>query len=531
MKPRSRQPNVLIGSWLAQAFAWTGVAAVGFAGCALARSGGLDQNCTADTQCDDGTPCTQDGCSPDGFCQYQPVDATASLVQEPFDCQDLRCVDGYEQVVANDEDKPTNPCVDAACDNGELSQTTKPDGTVCDMGQGTGSCQGGECVVECGDDPTVCDDENPCTVDSCDQATKLCVHEDLDNEPTANQVTGDCSLEICQGGQLQQVADDNDLPDDGNPCTEDLCNGGAPEHPPLPVDTPCGNDAVCDDAGNCVGCNDPTDCDGQDTDCRWRTCENEICGVAYAPPTTVVQTLGPCQELRCDGLGNTETVNLTNGTPCDDNTYCNGADTCIGGNCSHAGDPCPGPDNDTDCSESCDEGNGNCLGHDLAGSPCSLGKGSCDGAGFCIECGVDPPPTGDPNNCPSVCTGGCTMLGICTINCLTKQQCKDDNITCPPGYACHLNCSGSDQGCQGTALHCPADFPCAVTCLNGIQSCKDADIHCSSNGTCTITCGGGQNCQNTNVYCGSDACTAACASFGDPPTLQNCQGACLCTAC
>ncbi|MBW2457440.1 MAG: hypothetical protein JRI68_23235 [Deltaproteobacteria bacterium] len=511
--------------------ALTGALAAAFAGCALARSGGLEQNCTADTECADETPCTEDGCSPDGFCQFLPVDAYASLVQVPFDCKELRCEQGQEVVVPVD-DKPTNPCVDAVCTDGELSTTDLPDGEECSMGEGTGSCQGGECVVQCGDDPAVCDDGNPCTLDNCDQATKVCVHEDLGNEPMENQILGDCLLELCQAGQPQQVADDTDLPVDGKPCTDDLCNGGVVDNPPLPVGTPCGNQAFCDEAGNCVGCNEPSDCDGEDTACRWRTCENQICGVDYAPPGTVVQAAGPCQQQQCDGQGNIETANLLNGTSCDDSAYCNGADTCIGGNCSHAGDPCPGADNDGDCSESCDEGGDHCLADDAPGSPCASSAGACDGIGNCIQCGVDPPPTGSVSNCPPVCTGGCTAPGICHINCLAKQECKNTTVNCPPGYACHLNCAGSTQGCEGIALHCPMDFPCAIDC-SGIedQACKNADFYCSSNGTCGIACGAGQMCQGTSLHCGGDACTATCASNGDDPSMVSCQSSCLCTPC
>ncbi len=476
----------------------------------------------------------EDSCSADGLCDQVPVDATASLVQVPFDCQLLRCSDGREVVVPDDSDVPTNPCVDASCSGGELSETVKPDGTLCELGQGTGSCQGGECVVECGDDPTVCDDDNPCTVDSCNVAAKVCEHEKLDNEPTPNQVDGDCLLQLCSAGQLQQVADDNDLPVDGNPCTDDLCNMGVPNNPPVVADTPCGNDAFCDGNGNCIGCDQPSDCDGQDTVCRWRTCENQVCGVAYAPQGTVVQPLGPCQQQQCDGQGNEETATVPNGTGCDDGTYCNGTDTCLGGNCSnHAGNPCSGPDNDADCAESCDEGGGNCSAADPQGSPCNSGAGLCDNAGNCVVCFDDPLPTGDPNNCPTnPCTGGCSQDGICTIDCTGTQACKSITINCPVGFDCLVDCSASDQGCQDLILNCPADFTCAIDCSgNGNQSCQNAHFHCSQTGMCGLDCSGGQMCQGTWLHCGADACTAVCTGNGDTPSLDSCQSSCSCSSC
>ena len=56
--------------------------------------------------------------------------------------------------------------------------------------------------------------------------------------------------------------------------------------------------------------------------------------------------------------------------------YCNGTDTCNLGTCSaHSGDPCTGPDNDIDCSESCNESSNDCTADDQDTSAC-LG-GSC----------------------------------------------------------------------------------------------------------------------------------------------------------
>src|SRR6185436_15384893 len=59
----------------------------------------------------------------------------------------------------------------------------------------------------------------------------------------------------------------------------------------------------------------------------------------------------------CDHANNT--------LPCNDGAFCNGTDTCSGGTCSsHGGNPCPGPDGDSDCSESCNEAADNCTAND-----------------------------------------------------------------------------------------------------------------------------------------------------------------------
>jgi hypothetical protein len=82
---------------------------------------------------------------------------------------------------------------------------------------------------------------------------------------------------------------------------------------------------------------------------------------AVAPQLEVTYTLtdGNCDD---DDVCTTDTCTAggcgysNNNLPCDDELFCNGADTCADGSCSlHAGDPCSGADGDTDCAETCDE--------------------------------------------------------------------------------------------------------------------------------------------------------------------------------
>lgn len=67
------------------------------------------------------------------------------------------------------------------------------------------------------------------------------------------QTAGDCQVFVCDGnGDDRSEPDDTDLPDDGNPCTDNVCTNGAPSHPPLPTGTGCGGGSTCDGAGNCA---------------------------------------------------------------------------------------------------------------------------------------------------------------------------------------------------------------------------------------------------------------------------------------
>ena len=53
---------------------------------------------------------------------------------------------------------------------------------------------------------------------------------------------------------------------------------------------------------------------------------------------------------------------------CDDGLFRNGTNTCSGGTCKHTGDPCPGPDIDFNCSESCNAIADNCTEDDPNGT-------------------------------------------------------------------------------------------------------------------------------------------------------------------
>ena len=73
----------------------------------------------------------------------------------------------------------------------------------------------------------------------------------------AAQNAGDCATRVCDGnGGVTTVADNGDVIDDGNQCTDDVCNGGVPAHPFKPAGTACSQNggAVCDGAGACVAC-------------------------------------------------------------------------------------------------------------------------------------------------------------------------------------------------------------------------------------------------------------------------------------
>ncbi len=87
---------------------------------------------------------------------------------------------------------------------------------------------------------------------------------------------------------------------------------------------------------------------------------------------------------------------VADATACDDGVFCNGADQCSAGLCTvHPGNPCPGPDGDGNCSESCNEATDSCTAPDPDGSGCNDGDsctvtdvctaGACGGTPTCVD--------------------------------------------------------------------------------------------------------------------------------------------------
>jgi hypothetical protein len=487
--------------WRARAWGPAGLfLGIAFAGCTLPRSGGMRRTCTVELECLDQSPCTAESCGADGLCVIEPLDG-------PID---------------------KGACVDARCARGLLEEAPVPDGTECTEGQGDGVCVSGVCVIECAADPTVCNDGNVCTHDSCDPASGTCVREVVDGAAPSGDPSGDCLLDLCVAGVLQpDVVDDSDVPDDMNPCTGDVCENGVEAHPYL--EGPCGPDPLHCEDGVCVGCTSADEC-GTSTACVTHGCNDGHCSLTYAPEGTVDRSRSapPCEEWRCDGSGSSDLVDAADGTACDDGAFCNGQDECLGGSCSwHGGDPCASNigDGDADCSESCRESTDACTADDPALSPCS--NGACDGMGACVSCGVDAPPTGQ--GCPSVCNGGCNG-GLCTIECIGSNACKGKTRSCPSSFDCLVVCSGS-QACRDLVVSCPpTDHSCSVNCTAvSSQLCRSLDLECSSDGSCQLACGSSDQCSSAVVDCGDDACAATCASSTEP-TLQ-CGSSCGCSPC
>jgi hypothetical protein len=147
-------------------------------------------------------------------------------------------------------------------------------------------------------------------------------------------------------------------PGDGNPCTDDICDGaGTCIHP--------ANAAPCDDGTACTigdACQDGTCVPGVLLDCD----DSNV-----------------CTDDRCDpGAG---CVNTNNSASCDDGDACTTGDVCSGGACA-AGQPIDCLDANVCTTDSCDPLIG-CVHTDNSGpcddgNPCTVDD-QCDG-GVCV---------------------------------------------------------------------------------------------------------------------------------------------------
>ncbi|MFO0761499.1 MAG: hypothetical protein U0359_33780 [Byssovorax sp.] len=120
----------------------------------------------------------------------------------------------------------------------------------------------------------------------------------------AAQQAGDCKKNVCNGaGAVAVAADDSDVQDDGNDCTDDLCNGGSPSHPAKAAGADCAQGGtVCNGAGSCGACvpGDSQYCCGVKTS----FCCNNPAAQAPKPPSGPPNVLCCCGgSIDCDASG------------------------------------------------------------------------------------------------------------------------------------------------------------------------------------------------------------------------------------
>lgn len=553
-------------------------AAAFFAGC----------NCNPTTQPNDGglacdgpetCPATNNECLErtclGGVCGTRPLPADAiAATQTAGDCKRNLC-DGTGNVTSvedtSDVKSDDNDCTLDTCGASGAVHTNVDAGVHCGMGgalvcDGAGKCVGCNAPGDCGQD-TACTTRT-CTAGACGASFVA------QGTATATQTAGDCQQNQCDGqGAIVTAALASDVPVDGNECTDDVCTGITPSNPPKSSGATCAADGgvLCDGAGACVACNQPSDCPGQDTFCRARSCTNHACGFTNTMAGTALpmQTARDCRRATCDGNGGTTSVAddvdlpvdnnpctddvctmgapsnplRSSGASCGMNLVCDATGNCVG--CRTAAD-CPGTS--TECRTiTCTS---NVCGSSFAsqGTPLAMQTGGdcrravCDGMGNSsevnddadvpvdnAECTDDVCASGVPSNPPrtsgATCSenGGtrCNGAGAC-VQCLMAAHCGA-NTECQ-AFACPAGACLTTRQDAGTPLAMQTAGNCQRAVCDGLGGTTaqddDGDLPVDSN------------------QCTGDVCTAGVPSnpaldAGTPCTQGGavCNGASACVEC
>jgi hypothetical protein len=223
----------------------------------------------------------------------------------------------------------------------------------------------------CTDATLSCDDQNPCTIDTCDPQTGVCAHTPGNGTPCddANACSSDdnCMAGACVGKQLTC--------NDGDPCTVDTCSAL----------TGCAFVATADGSA----CDDWNACTVGDT-CASGKCQSGANSCTCASDSDCndanVCTLDICVSGKC------ATTFATSGTACDDHSACTGGDACNSGWC-YGGAAIVCDDNNPCTNDACDVSTGCVYANNNSacddGDVCTSGDicngGACSGAGSCAD--------------------------------------------------------------------------------------------------------------------------------------------------
>jgi len=226
-----------------------------------------------------------------------------------------------------------------------------------------------------------CDDGNVCTADICTPAG-VCENR---NEPDRTAcpdelfcngeetcLSGECTdgpdpcvdTEHCDEERMVCLACvSDDECDDQNPCTQDACILNICVHTTIPDCRLCETSAECEDGNMCT---------------------DDVCLLVQG------QTIGRCLRHM-----------MLDGTPCPDDFFCNGEETCLSGECTDGPDPCIDQDH-------CDEERMVCLAC-ISDDECDDGDPCTEDACVENECVHTPEPGCEsaayldikPGSCPN----------------------------------------------------------------------------------------------------------------------------------
>lgn len=186
----------------------------------------VDGKCEGDFPCDDNDDCTADQCDQtDGGCIHEALTGTTcndhNQCTEPDVCDKGTCVG----TPLDCDDK--NPCTEDSCDHehGCVHKIVVGQPCVLDVCTVNATCgKDGKCQGE----PKTCNDNNPCTADSCDPKAGGCVFEAIEGDCDDQDI---CTIEDrcidkkCVGKRLPLCCNQDQDCSDDDPCTVESCEG------------------------------------------------------------------------------------------------------------------------------------------------------------------------------------------------------------------------------------------------------------------------------------------------------------------
>ncbi len=261
-------------------------AACGAGGALKCNAAGSCVGCIAASDCaGQDSECSTRTCV-GGVCgrQNAPLGKVLTSGQTAGDCKKVVC-DGAGATTQQNDDSDfaddANPCTNDICTNGTLSHPSKANGTAC--GQSivclNGACEG--CITA----STCPGKDDACKTRTC--TANACGFTYASAGIAQSQQAGDCHRTECDGiGNVQNIVDDSDIPNDGHECTTDICTNGVPSHSNVGSGTECTENggSVCNGSGACV---DPSCTNGiQDGDEMGVDCGGSTCPAC--PPDVIV---------------------------------------------------------------------------------------------------------------------------------------------------------------------------------------------------------------------------------------------------
>ena len=539
-------------------------------------------------RCEDGNPCTVDGCDPDGAgCVFEaeedgePCDDGRPQTHQTT-CQAGACV-GNEGCVTDADCAAlpaTETCSRPVCLGFHCVVLPDPahEGAACDDGQlctANDTCRAGACVGQV----RVCEG-TACVVAACDPATGECTKEPgpagtpCDDGDTCT-LTDACSDDgQCSGAPVDCAAFEG-------PCVQAACFAGSCQLSYAPAGEACNDDDACTtadacDQGVCSGswdkgacpCSSDADCPSMEAvgACALSTCVAGACATQVKPGRCLIDgacyeagataAMDACRQCRpelgarlwhptpCDD-GNSCTYDACSadagcvhtaslgGAPCDDGDACSHDDACSSGICVGSCE-CREDSDCGDAAPSCQRVV--CIANACVAIADPLQDGQiCDDGAYCsVEdvCSSGTCLPGAPRDCAAATDGPCTF-GACA-----EPLAACVAMPLPPGTFCddHDACTDSDRCdaaavCRGTPRACPGiEGPCVESaCVDGacLVSATPFGIPCDDGAACTEKdrCHGSGRCTGT---WGAQIPGCGCASDADCASLD---GACQVGRC